>query len=247
MPYTIKKVAKLAGISVRTLHYYDQIGLFTPSLKSQADYRLYTDEDLTRLQQILFYRELDFGLAEIKQILGEPGFDRRMALLEQRRQLMARKKRTEDLIKTIDRTLAVMEGEGKMTTEQLFEGFDDTRYREEAEQRWGAERVAESYRRVERLSKEERKALMDESKAIENEMASCMDGSPADARTQAAVARHYQWVSRFWDCSPEAYRGLGQMYVDDPRFTAHYDENRPGLALFMRDSMLIYAGSLERR
>ncbi len=243
MALTIKAVADLAGVTVRTLHHYDHIGLLTPSSSSHSGYRLYSEGDLARLQQILFFRELDFELSAIGRILDSPEFDRKKTLREHRRRLHERQGRMTALIDTIDRTIAALEGGPDMTKEQLFEGFDDSQYREEAEQRWGTDVVSESYRRMGRLSKEDKAQIMAEAQAIGTGMGALMDRDPADPEVQALAARHYAWVNFFWDCGPEAYRNLGQMYVDDPRFTANYDKVKPGLAVFMRDAMAVYAGS----
>ncbi|MBM3269201.1 MAG: MerR family transcriptional regulator [Candidatus Sericytochromatia bacterium] len=241
MAYTVKRVADLAGVTVRTLHHYDRIGLLKPSAVSGAGYRLYGQADLARLQEILILRELDCDLARIRAILDAPAHDRRSALLQHRERLAARQDRIIGLIATLDRTIAAMEGGTEMSAEQLFEGFDDSRYRAEAEQRWGKDVVADSYRRMERLSAQDRDAIKAEAEAIGTGFAGLVGRDPADPEVQAVAARHHAWVNRFWDCSPEAFRNLGQMYVDDARFTATYDRIRPGLAVFVRDAMAAFA------
>lgn len=241
MALTVKAVADLAGITVRTLHHYDHIGLLKPSATSPSGYRLYSDGDLERLQQILFFRELDIGLTEIRRILDDPGFDRKKALREHRNRLLARQGRIAALLRTIDRTLASLEGGSAMTREQLFEGFDDRQYREEAEKRWGKDVVATSYDRLAKLSKQERDDVWAEAQAIASGVAALMDCDPADPEVQKLVARHYRWVNFFWDCDLRSYRELGRMYVEDPRFAANYDKIRPGLAVFMRDAIQVYA------
>ncbi|UUZ92112.1 MerR family transcriptional regulator [Paenibacillus sp. P25] len=145
MTYMVKEVAGLVGISVRTLHHYDQVGLLKPETVSPAGYRLYTDRDLERLQQILFYKEIGFSLQEIKEILDRPGFDRKQALRSHKEPLLQKKKRLEDIIQTVDKTIDSIEGGTQMEKNEMFEAFDmsaieehKAKYAEEARQRYGA-------------------------------------------------------------------------------------------------------------
>lgn len=244
MPYTVKQVAKLAGISVRTLHHYDQIGLFRPGAVSQAGYRLYSEEDLTRLQQILFFRELDFPLAEIQQIMARPGFDRRQALQDHRRLLEARRTRLDTLLTSVARTLETLEGGPPMDPHDMFEGFDRQQldaYREEAKARWGADVVEASYQRLGRNGKEGMKAAFEASGVIFTRLGQLMDRDPGDPEVQEQIDRWFRLINdRFYDCSLELFRGLGDMYVDDARFTATYDTYAKGLAAFKREAMHRY-------
>ncbi len=246
--YTVRQLAKMAGVSVRTLHHYDQIGLLKPPSRTEAGYRLYGEKDLLRLQQILFFRELDFPLAEIQVILDRPGFDQVEALRVHRRMLGERAERLARLLRTVDRTIAKLTGEGTMplTDEDLYEGFSPQErekfkeYEAEARERWG-ETAAESQRRVSQMSKVQWQAIQKEGGEVTQLMAGYMGRPASDPDVQAAIARHHAWIENFYPCSAEMYRGLGQMYVDDPRFRATYDKVRPGLADSMRDAMAYYA------
>ena len=249
MSYTVKTVAHLASVSVRTLHHYDQIGLLKPSSTSPAGYRLYAEADLERLQQVLFFRALGFGLQEISAIVNSPGFDRMEALRAHRRYLVEKQKRLGELVDLVDRTIASMEKETPMTDQDKFAGFDDAtlaEYREEARQRWGdTEAFQDSERRAASYSKADWDAIKAEGEEITLALANLMDRDPADPDVQQWVARHHRQIDdRFYTCTPEVYRGLGDMYVDDARFTAFYDRVKPGLAPFLRDAMHVYADTL---
>ena len=245
---TVRQLAKLAGVSVRTLHHYDQIKLLRPSARTDAGYRLYGDADALRLQQILFYRELDFPLAEIQVILDRPGFDQIEALRDHRRMLTERAERLARLLRTVDRTIAKLTGEDTMplTDEDIYEGFSPEEraklkgYEAEAADHWG-EMAAESGRRVRQMTKAQWQAIQQEGGAVTQRMAELMGRPVGDADVQAAIARQHAWIENFYPCPAEIFRGLGQMYVDDPRFAANYEKMKPGLAVFMRDAMMYYA------
>lgn len=249
MAYTVKVVADMAGISVRTLHHYDQIGLLKPASTSAAGYRLYSQADLERLQQILFFRELGFTLREIKRILESPGFDRRKALAAHRELLEEKRRRLERLIASIDRTIDALERGVSMDGKMMFDGFDEKKlaeYREEARARWG-EVVDESYRRTEKYTKADWAAIGAESDEINRAMAEMMDREPTDPEVQRRIGQWYRLINdRFYECTPEMFRGLGDGYVEDSRFTEFYDKYRPGLAKFMRAAMHAYADRLAK-
>lgn len=247
MAYTVKAVADLAGISVRTLHHYDEIKLLKPASLTAAGYRLYTKEDLARLQQILFFRELGFGLEEIKEILGRPDFDRQAALQEHKRLLLERRERLDRLIQSVQRTLAAMERGIAMNEKDMFDGFDQSQYEEEARQRWGhTKEYQESARRTKGYTKADWDAIKQEMGDVTNGIAALMDRDPADAEVQEQVRRWHQLINdRFYACSPEIFRALGDGYVSDSRFTATYEKVKPGLAHFLRDAMHVYCDALE--
>lgn len=245
MALTVKAVADLAGVSIRTLHHYDDIGLLKPADTSASGYRLYNQRDLERLQQILFFRELGFSLGEIRTIIDSPGFDRRQALLEHRSLLQERRERIERLIRTVDRTLESMEREMTMNKEEmkkLFDGFDHTQYEEEARQRWGGSReYEESARRTKGYKKADWEAIKAESGEIYQAIANLMDRGPEDAEVQQWVGRWHEHINKwFYNCSLQVFRGLGEMYVQDERFTKNIDKIKPGLAPFLRDAMRVY-------
>lgn len=236
-------------VSVRALHHYDHIGLLKPASTSAAGYRLYTDADLERLQQILFFRELGFPLQEIKAILDSPGFDRKEALVAHRRILLERRHRLDMLVASLDRTIDAMESDEPVENTLLFEGFDratEERYREEARQRWGGEVVDESHGRVSQYSKERWDSIQAEYAAIYQGSAGLMDRDPADPEVQAYVGRHFRAVNEhFYTCSLAVFRGLAGGYVADSRFTAFYEKIRPGLASFLSAAMHVYCDRAE--
>jgi MerR family transcriptional regulator, multidrug-efflux activator len=253
MRYTVKAVADLAGISVRALHHYDHIGLLRPETVSEAGYRLYSERDLERLQQALFFRELGLRLDEIKEILDDPGFDRTRALASHRELLIERRERLDRLIASVDRTLAAMEEGTAMDYHAMFDGFDESKirehmdtYRDEARERYGAEVVEESERRVNAMSRHDWEAISAESGEINQALADLMyERDPADPDVQEQVGRWFALINRnFYECTPEIFRNLGDLYVNDERFTAHYDRVHPGLAAFLRDAMHAYADRL---
>jgi DNA-binding transcriptional MerR regulator len=250
--YTISQVARMAGVTVRTLHHYDQIGLLRPPARTKAGYRLYREPDLLRLQQILFFRELDMPLDEVRQILDEPGFDPATALEHHRQLLQRRMERLERLLNTIDRTIeGLTEADMALTDEELYEGFTTEqieRYKREAREMYGTKEVEESERKVRKMSREQWKAVGAEGEAVTVALAAVADRQPGDAEVQALIARHHGWIENFYPCSAGRYRGLGQLYVEHPEFRAFYEKHRPGLADFMAAAMNHYADEvLEKR
>ncbi|MCD1259813.1 MerR family transcriptional regulator [Paenibacillus athensensis] len=239
----VKEVADLVGISVRTLHHYDEIGLLTPDQTTEAGYRLYSDANLETLQQILFFRELGFPLGQIKDILSSPSFDREEALAMHRRMLVDRRARIESMIETIDKTIRHWKGELDMTQQDKFKGFDfgHNPYEQEARERWGDKAVDDSKAKLNGMSAEQHNQLGQEMNAIYFRLAELRGGAPDSEEAQAAIQAWYDFLNRMGSYSLEAFRGLGQMYVDDERFTRNIDQFGEGLALFMRDAMAVYA------
>ena len=256
--YTVSQLARLAGVTVRTLHHYDHIGLLKPSGRTEpgpsgsAGYRLYGQAELLRLQQILFFRELDMPLAEVRQILDDPEFDPLTALEHHRGMLHRRMERLTRLLNTIDRTIdSLLEENMTLTDEELYEGFSTEqieRYKREAREMYDPELVEESERRVKGMSREQWKAVQAEGQAVTTGIADLMDRDPGDAEVQAVVARHHAWIENFYPCSAEIYRGLAQGYVEHPEFRAFYEKVHPGLAEYLSAAMQIYATEvLDRR
>lgn len=248
MSYTVHEVAALAGLSVRTLHHYDRIGLLSPEGRSPAGYRLYGEKDLFRLQQVLFYRELEMPLARIKAELDRPGFDPIEALASHRALLEERAARIARLLSTIDRTIARLGGEDSMlTTEELYEGFPKEkaeRWEREAKESWGAtEAYAQSKRRVARMTKERWAAVMAEGREIDAGLAEAFAKglAPGSGEVRALVGRKVAQLGNFYEPSAEIVAGLGAMYEESPEFRAHYDELAPGLAGFLKEAMALYA------
>lgn len=245
MSYTVGEVAKLAHVSVRTLHHYDEIGLLSPSERSDAGYRLYTLVDLERLQQVLFYKELGFALDEIREVMDDPAFDRREALMTQRELVAQQAQRLEALLGLIDTTLISLEGGIRMTKEEMFEvfgDFDPTEYEDEVRERWGeTDAYKESARRTARYTKDDWARFKAESDEINSAIIALMDeGVPADdPRAMDAVDRHRKQIDEwFYPCSLEMHAALGEMYIADPRFTATYEKMHVGMARYVRDAIV---------
>jgi DNA-binding transcriptional MerR regulator len=243
--YTVSQLAKMAGVSVRTLHHYDQIGLLKPLARTEAGYRLYGQQELLRLQQILFFRELDVPLDEVRVILDDPGYDQVTALEQHRELLHKRMERLGRLLQTIDKTIKrLTEEDMALTDEELYEGFtkeEIEEYKREVREKYDPALVAESDRRVRAMSKAEWKAIGAEGEAVTSALAALAGREPGDSEVQALIARHHAWIEHFYPCSAEIYRGLGQMYVEHPKFRAFYEKYRPGLADFMAAAMNVYA------
>lgn len=243
--YTVGELAKATGVTVRTLHHYDELGLVSPSGRSPAGYRLYDDGDVLRLRQVLFYRELGFPLDEIGAVLDDPSFDRIAALREQRAELATRRARVDGMIAAIDRVLDDL-GRGAALNPadvpSLFDGFAPETYADEAQARWGhTAEYAEAARRTRSYGPAEWQALKAEGDGVYRALAALLQAGAAvdDARVQAAVEAHRAHIARwFYPCSRALHRGLGNMYVADPRFTANIDRVAPGLAAFLRAAIL---------
>lgn len=243
MAYTVGDVARLAHVSVRTLHHYHEVGLLTPSERSQAGYRLYTHGDLERLQQVLFYKELGFSLDDISEVMATPEFDRREALERQREMLAGRVDRLRAMLDVIDKTLAASEGGIRLSKEEMFEvfgDFDPSEHEQEVRERWGdTDAYKESTRRAARYTKADWQRFKDESEQINTHIAELIDEgvAPDDPRAMDAVERHRLQIDQwFYPCSREMYANLGQMWVADARFTATYEKIRPGMARWMCDA-----------
>lgn len=250
MTYSVQTLATIAGVSVRTLHHYDEIMLLVPQ-RQKNGYRSYGEPELLRLQQILFFRELDVPLEEIAKILARKDFDMRTSLKEHRVQIENKKKRLSRLLGTIDDTLAKLEGTKEITDDALFEAFwekHETEYAAEAEQRWGhADAYKQSKERTKHLTKDDYKRMAQDADVFMKKLALCIDGGPDSDETQAMIKQHYEGLRTFYDPSPELYRGLATMYVTDDRFRAYYEKYDPRMADFMRDAMIAYCDTLEGR
>lgn len=244
MKYKIKQLADLAHISVRTLHYYDQIGLLKPSGMGKNGYRYYEKPELLRLQQVLFYRELNFPLDEIKKILDKSDFDIKTALKEQKQMLAEKKARIDQLILTINKTIEHMNKQTIINDKELYDPFEDKdveQYQPEAKLRWGeTDAYKQSMERVKKITKAEMGKLKQGQAALTQKLADSMDKGPSSGEAQTLIAEHYEGIRFFYDCPLKMYRNLGRMYVNDPRFTAHYEKVRPGMAAFMREAIEIF-------
>ncbi|MDF2884545.1 MAG: MerR family transcriptional regulator [Clostridiaceae bacterium] len=251
MEYTVQKLSKIAGVSTRTLRYYDEIGILKPARINSSGYRIYGQNEVDRLQQILFYRELGVSLDSIKLIVTSSTFDGNKALREHREKLLAKRQQLDLLIENIDKTLGVSEGRIIMTDSEKFKGFkqklideNEKKYGEEIREKYGDEQVEKSNKKFKNMTKEQ----FDEFEKLGNQVLETLKsafatGDPAGELAQKAADLHRQWLCYTWPSySKEAHAGLAQMYVDDARFTAYYDKEQPGTAAFLRDSVLIYTG-----
>jgi DNA-binding transcriptional MerR regulator len=238
----VKEVADLVGISVRTLHHYDEIGLLVPEETTESGYRLYSDDNVEVLQQILFFKELGFPLKQIKEIISSPTFNREEALELHRKMLLEKRDRLDKMIATIDKTIKHSKGEIQMSNKEKFEGFDFSHnpYEQEARERWGDKAVDEANAKIGK-TKEEQKAMSDAMNAIYRKLASHRNESPGSEEAQAAIKEWYDFLNKMGSYSLDAFKGLGQMYVDDERFTKNIDQFGEGLAKFMCDAMAVYA------
>lgn len=244
----VKEVAELTGVSVRTLHHYDEIGLLKPETVTESGYRIYSGVNLETLQQILFFRELGFSLGKIKEIISDPRYDRNEALALQRRMLVDRRGQLDRMISVIDQTIQHYKGEIHMTDKEKFAGFDFTKgnpYEKEARQRWGDKAVDHSNARLASMSKEGQEQLGREMNEIYFKLAALRHLSPESAEAQAAIKEWWDYLGRMGTYTPEGFKYLGQMYVDDERFTKNIDQFGEGLALFMRDAMAVFADTLQ--
>ncbi len=247
--YTVGKLAKMAGVSIRTLHHYDRIGLLHPASRSETGYRRYGEQELLRLQQILFFKELDLSLEEIRDILDDPGFDLVTALRRHHALLQQRAARLSRLLETVDKTIRrLTEDTMTMTDEELYEGFTPEqreRYPREARERYGDKAVDASEQKLRKLSKAEWTAIKAESDAISSELADLMGHTTPDApEVQALMARHRAWLEHFHPVTADYYVGLASLYTENPEFRAHYDEYAEGLADFLAAAMKVYAQEL---
>ncbi len=252
MSYTVHELAELAGVSVRMLHYYDEIGLLTPE-REHNGYRVYEEKQLLLLQQILFFRELDFSLEDIKRIITSSDFTVLAALRDHRKLIRLKQQRLQKLLNTIDNTIKRMNKKtinnkqlamNKRDGAELYDAFKDEdvkHYQEEVKQRWGStEAYKQSMAKVSKMTKAQMDELKQKQEALTRKLADAMDKDIASKEVQALVAEHYKGICFFYDCPLPMYKNLAQMYIDDPRFTAYYEKYRLGLAKFLRDAIVYF-------
>lgn len=244
---TVRQVAKAAGVSVRTLHHYDAVGLLNPGHVGANGYRYYGKEELLRLQQILFYRELGMPLVEIAAVLDDPAFDLLEALREHRAALARRLAHHRTLIQTIDRTIDSLEKDEKMEDNDYYAGIDSEtrgRWEREAEAFWGKDAVAAAQGKAKALTKEQVAQIQQEMEAIRDAFQRLFrEGAvPGSNEVQAVTDRHYRWISHSWTPDAAAFKGLGRCYADNPEFRRTYgDKDLPGCPDFIAEAIAIYA------
>ncbi len=247
--YSVKQVSLLAKVTVRTLHLYDELGLLKPLARSPAGYRSYGEAELLRLQQILFYREMDIPLQQIAGILDTPGFDLLKALGDHKASLKAKRKQLLTMLETINKTIDHLKNKTMLSYEELYEGFskeDAEALRNETLAKWPKE-AAYAENGLLKKGKESFMALQQEQNDITNALAGLMNEAPENPAVQFEIARHYQNIRSFWgtenNANPQAkqYAGLGQLYVDDKRYTRINGKANEQFGVFMCKAMKYYA------
>ncbi|MBN9347776.1 MAG: MerR family transcriptional regulator [Devosia sp.] len=251
---TVKQVAKISGVSVRALHHYDEIGLLKPASTGRNGYRYYGRDELLRLQQILLHRELDIPLGDIRAILDDPRFDQLEALRLQRDKLAAEAKRYAQLVRTIDRTIADLNGESAMRNAELYKGISaekQAEYEAWLVKKYGGDmprHIETSKRKYESLSQAEKDQLNTDLKELETAWADAMrNGVPADSTAlDPLLGRFRDWVSAMWNrpCPPDAFAGLADLHLSHPDFVSRYEALGEGFSEYHAEAMKAYARRL---
>jgi DNA-binding transcriptional MerR regulator len=247
MHFTVKQLADLSGVTSRTLHYYDQIGLLKPARDPQNGYRIYRRPALLRLQQILFLRELGFALDDIQDILDQPGFDLLPALEQHRLALTERRERLDRLLDTVEHTILHLKGNIEMDNKEFFEGFSDEKqkeYEEVIRQRYGVVQLNQSRQRWGSYTDEKKRQIMEEGGENYRLLVEAMPSGPASPQAQEGIARWHQHLRYFYEPTPEILLGLADAYNEDPEFAAFFRRFHPDLASFMRQAIQIYCSRL---
>jgi DNA-binding transcriptional MerR regulator len=249
MEYTSNQVSNMSGVSARTLRYYDEIGLLKPARIAPSGYRIYGQVELDMLQQILFYREMDFSLTDIKKLLSVPNFDREQAFMNHLAELSKKRERLDTLIETVTKSIAVIKGEQTMSDKEKFEGFkramieeNERQYGTEIREKYGEEMIGRTNARIKGMTNEryaEGERLRQE--AEDTLKAALETGDPSGELAQKACELHGRWLAVYQPEYSKAYhKGLGELYVSDERFKVYYDKITPGCAEFLRDAINIY-------
>lgn len=251
MEYTIKKLSSLAGVSTRTLRYYHEIGILHPARISSSGYRIYGKEEVDRLQQILFYRELGISLDTIKNILSSPDYDEIKSLKEHRKKLLEKREQLDILIENLEKTIKYKEGRIVLSDKEKFEGFkknlledNEKKFGKEIREKYGEEAVRKSNKQFMNMTEEQYKKLEELSSSILENLEKAMETKdPAGELARKTAELHKKFITFCWGSyDKEAHGNLAQMYVDDERFKAYYDKVGPGASEFLRDAIWIYTG-----
>jgi DNA-binding transcriptional MerR regulator len=243
MSYTVKQLSTLAGVSPRTLHYYDEVGLLKPESVGANGYRYYGDDSALRLQQILFYREMDLPLEDIRKIMGRRDFDALTALQEHRKALQQKVERLDRLIRTVDDTILHLKGEKPMSKKQLFEAFSEAeqeKYAAEAERMYDPKIVQASQKKWKSYTAADKQRIGEEGNAAYEAIVAAIPLGPSSPEAQAGVECWRKHMDYFWTPNLEQLAGLTELYNNDPRFKANFDKVDPRLAEFMREAVKIY-------
>ena len=249
-PYSVQQLATLSGVSVRTLHHYDEIGLL-PSKRSDNNYRFYEKPEIDRLQQIMLYREGGMALSDIKRLLDDASFSTERALTEHLEHLKAQRNRIDSLIASVEKTLATTKGTTTMTDMEKFEGFkqnliaeNEATYGKEARDLYGDEAVDASNAKIMGMTEEQYRSTQETEAAMKEALLEGMaSGDPEGEAAQHAARLHRQWLCAFWKdgtYSPETHCGLADMYLADDRFISYYDAIAPGATHFLHDAIVAY-------
>jgi DNA-binding transcriptional MerR regulator len=248
--YTVKQLSDLAEVSVRTLHYYDEIGLLNPTKVGANSYRYYDDSALLRLQQILFYREMGLELMQIKEILNSPTFDLLAALRSHRTVLQEKINRLQQLVSTVDTTMMHITGEMDMSKKRLFEAFSDEKqkeYEREARLQWGPDTVNASIKRWNSYTQAQKEVIAEEGNQVYSDLIDALEaGAPADSdEVQAIFERWHQHLRYFYEPTLDILRGLGEAYNTHPDFIANFQKLHPDLPAYLQAGINQYVDELE--
>ena len=242
--YSVKELSKLAGISVRTLHHYDHIGLLRPAKRSDKGYRIYHQEQLLLLQQILFYREMAIPLKEITQIINDPDFDVLKSLEFHKKEIARQTKRWQQLLITIEKTISELKSNNKMMSgKELYRGFkpeEVKKIQQEVTRKWGKEKMDRAEERIRDKGSIGWKDHQENDDEINRLLASMAVFKPADVRVQKVILRHFKQMNLYYEVTKERYRGLGKLYVEDERFSQYYEKYRKGLAKFIQQAIDVF-------
>ncbi|NER14681.1 MerR family DNA-binding transcriptional regulator [Leptobacterium flavescens] len=242
--YSVKQLSELAGVSIRTLHHYDRIGLLKPSFRSEKGYRFYERKELLLLQQILFYKELGFALSDIDAIINDPSFNLVVALESHKKELKKRFSSLKQLLKTVDKTIVELKNKEKMMTDdEIYAGFpakEAAKYRKEAVEKWGEDKITEVEDRIREMEKQGWEDTQKKGEEINWLLADLMDLKIDDIRVQKGVEMHFRHMNTFYEVNKERYLDLGKMYTEDDRFTAFYGKYREGLADFLYAAIQVF-------
>lgn len=250
MEYTIKKIANLSGVSARTLRFYDEIDLLKPARVNSSGYRIYGQNEVNRLQQILFYREMDLKLEEIKEILDNPDFDVEQALMEHQEKLMAKRQEIDRLLASVQQTMKYYKGEIEMSDQEKFTAFkeqkvaeNEAKYGKEIREKYGEDTVERSNKKYLNLTEEQMQEMAETEVQLFEKIGVYLEQPEIESDVAKEIFRlHKKWLSYTWPTySAEAHKGLGMMYIADERFMAYYDEKHAGAAQALNDAIQYYA------
>lgn len=248
MRYTVNKLAKLSGVSPRTLRFYDEIGLLKPSFYGENQYRYYEEEQLLMLQQILFFRELGFPLNDIQQIISSDDFNKIEALNTHKSILQSSLERTDTLIKTIDKTIEHIKGKLIMRDIEMYDGFDPIKQQEHEQYMLktgtlSQKEIEDSWKKVRHWKKSNWEQFKQDGEQLNQDLAKAMRDNlkPIDKEVQALIQRHYSWVNNFWTPTKESYMKLAQMYLDHPDYRHFYNRYHPNLVEYVAEAMRVFS------